>query len=114
MAKELNKLTVEQLDLTLVKKIAPGKDEKLRSIKRLEQYLNSLGADGHKLTAPLVGINELRQGDAHLPSADVKDSLQLFGITDNGDLIQMAQKMIYQVAWSIGMAGDLIVEAHQR
>ena len=113
LAKELNKLTVEQLDLKLLKKLAPSKDKKLRSIKSLEQYVCSLGADGHKITAPLVGINELRQGDAHLPSEDLKDSLQLLGITDNGNFIQMAKKMIYQVAWSIGTTGDLIIGVHQ-
>ncbi len=63
LAKELNKLTVEQLDLKLLKKLAPSKDKKLGSIKRLEHYVLSLGGDGHKITAPLVGINELRQGD---------------------------------------------------
>ena len=113
LAKELNKLTVEQLDLPLLKKLVPTKDERLGSIKRLEQFVSSLGADGREITAPLVGINELRQGDAHLPSKDLKDSLQLLGIVDDGNFAQMAKTMIYQVAWSIGTTGELILGAWQ-
>ena len=106
-------MLANDIDLPLLKKLVPTKDEKLRSIKRLEQYVSSLGADGRKLTAPLVGVNELRQGDAHLPSEGLKDSLQLLGIIDDGNFVRMAQIMIYQVALSISMTGDLILGAWQ-
>jgi hypothetical protein len=113
LAKELNKLTVEQLDLPLLKELVRTKDEKLGSIKRLERFICSLGDDGRKLTAPLVGINELRQGDAHLPSEDIRDSLQLLGIIDDGNFVQMAKTMICQVAWSIGITGNLIIGSYR-
>ena len=112
LAKDLTKLAVEQLDNEFLKQCAPSNDEKLGSIKRLEKYLTSLGFGGRNVTAPLVGVCELRQRDAHLPSRELKDSFELLSIKDDGNYIRMAKQMIYQVAQSIAAIGDMILNTH--
>ena len=56
--------------------------EDAKSIKRIERLLDEVGVDGRNLTSPLVGVNELRTADAHLPSSDLSPSFQLLRYVD--------------------------------
>ncbi len=57
-------------------------DNKLRQIKLLETTLIAKGLDkseARSITAPLVGLNELRIGAAHIGSLELEPSFQLMG-----------------------------------
>jgi hypothetical protein len=57
-------------------------DKKLRHIKLLEKILIAKGLDephARSLTAPLVGLNELRIGSAHIGSLELESAFQLMG-----------------------------------
>jgi hypothetical protein len=57
-------------------------DSKLRQIKLLERILMAKGEDqtqARSITAPLVGLNELRIGSAHIGSVALEANFQLMG-----------------------------------
>jgi len=68
---------------------------KAGSIKHLETVLAGFTdqaeaeaeAEARRITAVLVGVNELRQADAHLPSQDLDKAMNLAGITQRDDTV---------------------------
>jgi hypothetical protein len=113
MAKELNKIVVERLNrefldsLLSEKQLAAAKG--FGSIKRLALILDGLGQDGRAVTRPLVGIYDLRQGDAHIPSSDLRDALELFGIArDSLDYMGITLAMLTQTAASLGQISSVL------
>tara|TARA_R110000868_G_scaffold226080_9_gene478572 strand:- start:4742 stop:4978 length:237 start_codon:yes stop_codon:yes gene_type:complete len=69
LAKELNRLLTERIDLDALRGPAGvAAKEKLRELKTLERLVaKSLGdAAARVAMAPLFGINDLRNADAHL------------------------------------------------
>ncbi|MFC1461514.1 hypothetical protein ACFLQR_03225 [Verrucomicrobiota bacterium] len=113
LAKDLTKVIIEQLNQEFLRSLCQSKQKNLGSIKRLERFIDGLGYNGREITAPLVGVYELRHGDAHLSSTGVADSLQLLTLIDNGNYQKMAKKVIEKVAFVLGVTGDLIIKEKQ-
>lgn len=113
LAKDLTKVSVEQLDQDVLRTFVQN-NKGLASIKLLERFLDSLGFNGRKITAPLVGVYELRHGDAHLASGDVSDSLDLLGLKDDGAYQSMAKHILEKVAYAVGAIGDLIIKSKEK
>jgi hypothetical protein len=113
LAKELTKILIEQMDpesvnLLLGSSLTAVKKE-LRQIKRLDHWLTGHGANGRQITGPLVGINDLRQGDAHHGESTAKSALQIFGIPDEADDYQLMNTCIIgSVAWSFGCIAETL------
>lgn len=78
-------------------------DEKIGSIKLIERMLMLKVSENHarNVTAPLVAINELRQADAHLPSADINEALRLLGIDGNEPTVLQGQLLLRSCVNSI-------------
>jgi len=110
LCKELTRLISERIDVRLLQEQDPAADKKLRPIKRLDHFLTSKGFDGRRITASLVGANELRIGDAHLPSEEICDSLSLLGVRQTGDYQQMAKEAIHSVAVSVQATTAVIIK----
>ncbi len=81
LCKELSRIIIERFDLDTLKSIK-NENENLGSLKRIERIITELGGNGRIITAPLVGVYELRHVDSHLPSSDISDSLKLLGLQD--------------------------------
>lgn len=111
LAKDLARLTVESIDGKALSTItAPPEKMKAGSIKHLEKILAATvpQADAEQMTAVFVGINELRQADAHMPSADLDDSIKLAGIEDLTIPLNGARQMLdLLVASLFRIAGTL-------
>lgn len=77
LAKELNRLLMERLDIDALRGPASIGKEKLGTLKALERLLErSLGQAGARaMMAPLFGINDLRNADAHLGSSQLESGL---------------------------------------
>ncbi|MDP1027761.1 hypothetical protein Q5H91_11090 [Sphingomonas sp. KR1UV-12] len=77
LAKELNRLLMERLDLDALRGAASIGKEKLGTLKALERLLErTLGqVDARTMMAPLFGINDLRNADAHLGSSQLESGL---------------------------------------
>lgn len=83
MAKDLARLIVDSLDAGAIQSITPPpKDEKWGSLKSLEHLLASRYNRDliRRIMAPLVGVYELRQADAHLPSSKIKEAFELIDL----------------------------------
>lgn len=115
LAKELMKSVVERMDMDSVNTLLGSKattvKREFRAIKRLDLWLTGLGEDGRKITGPLVGINDLRQGDAHAGESTAKAALPIFGIPSESDEFQrMNVCIIGSVAWALGWIAKTIDE----
>jgi hypothetical protein len=115
LCKELHRIVSERIDIGLLNsKIDPANaaessKQKLRQIKRLALWLNTLKLDGRKITQSLAGVADLRQGDAHVKSSELRKSLALFGIpSDCADYQPMCYEIIGQVANCIGLVARAI------
>ncbi|MDX9812434.1 MAG: hypothetical protein RBU28_08595 [Bacteroidales bacterium] len=83
LAKEIYKFVIERIDIGLLKSLVCT-SKNLGSIKLLEALLSQESKDGRKLTSVLVGLNELRQLDVHLPRSDIQGTYELAGIKFKG------------------------------
>ena len=88
LAKDLARVTVESLDgggLSVL--TSPPAKMKAGSVKHLEAALQKEVSqeEARALTTVLVGINELRQADAHLPSSAFGKAYDLVGIVQHSD-----------------------------
>lgn len=90
LAKDLARLTADSIDTTALQKLVkPPKGMKWGSLKSLENVLATYVAPekARSLLSPLVGIYELRHADAHLPSSELRESLNLVGVDDNAPFV---------------------------
>lgn len=103
LAKDLTRLVVERIDLDFIKKITPTLRSDYKSIKRIEHLLDERNTKykGRKITACLVGINDLRQLDAHLPSGTYDEALKLIDVKISEPFPLMGKEMIDNVARSL-------------
>ncbi|MBK1792135.1 hypothetical protein [Persicirhabdus sediminis] len=89
LSKQLVKILIERIDLPHLTSLltegnkAEAKRKKFRSLKIVGLYLEQLGGNGRDMTTALVGINDLRQGDAHITSSTAKSALTLFGLPED-------------------------------
>ncbi|URM26390.1 hypothetical protein LLY42_21005 [Pseudomonas frederiksbergensis] len=109
LAKDLARVTVESLDGNALTAIGahPGKT-KSGSIKHLEAGLMKEGVTvegAMALTKVLVGINQLRQADAHLPSSEFAKAFELVGVHQQTDPVVRGRQMLESLVESLaGMA----------
>lgn len=86
LAKDMARLTADSIDVAeLQKVVAPPKKEKWGSLKSLENVLASISApdEARGLMTPLVGVYELRLGDAHLPGSKLDEALEMVNIDNS-------------------------------
>jgi hypothetical protein len=78
LAKEMNRLLMERVDMDALRGPAAIGKEKLGTLKAMERLLEqSIGqASARTMMAPLFGINDLRNADAHLGSSLVESGLE--------------------------------------
>ena len=105
LCKELHRTITEQIDLGGINaKIDPGNaeganKEKLRQIKRIAKWMDTLGRDGRKITGPLAAVADLRQGDAHTTGEQLRAALTILQIPeDSKDYQKMSFWIIASVA----------------
>lgn len=98
LAKDIARIIVDDIDIESVQKIAvPPKNTKWGSLKTIENLLaiKIHLEDARKILSPIVGVYELRHGDAHLPSSDIENSFSLIQIDRSLPYITQGYQMIY-------------------
>ena len=86
LAKDLTRLTADAIDAGAIQKVGtPPTGEKWGSLKSLEKLLATVigPGDAHTMMTPLFGIYELRLADAHLPSSEVDQALEMAGVDEH-------------------------------
>lgn len=96
LAKDLNRLVTERLDISALRVAANSKDDRAGSIRLLELLLAKAieSESARKLTGPLVGIYGLRHADAHLPSSDHTGAYELLGIDRSLPYVHQGRQLI--------------------
>lgn len=98
LAKDLARLTADLFDAEALKaQLGLPSTEKLGSIKAMERVVAlSVGVkDARDIMGPVVGIYEMRLGDAHLPKKEQGEALQLAGVDENQPLVNQGYQLVH-------------------
>lgn len=108
LAKDLARLIVDRIDIASLRAVcAPPKDQTWGSLKSLENALGTLVPkdQARSLLTPLVGIYELRLGDAHLPSSTIDDAYDMIGIDRSTHPVDQGLQMLGHAANALSAIG---------
>ena len=113
LAKDLNRVTMENLNVQTLRRLLGGSKEleKFGSRKLLERLLATVQGDdaARTMTRPLAGLYDLRVDDAHLPGSRFLDALALVGVAESQSWIVRGCHMIHNIVaclYSISNAFD--------
>ena len=113
LAKDLARLTADSIDGSVLHKIVePPKGEKWGSLKTLENVISrKTGPERAKLLlGPLVGIYELRHGDAHLPGSDWSEAFKLAGVDPDILFVSQGYQLLYGCVSSLYRIAEVLKE----
>jgi hypothetical protein len=114
LAKELNRLFMERIELDVLRGPAGiGPKEQLRSLKALERLVEkSLGqAAARSVMAPLFGINDLRNADAHLGTSLIQSGLERAKVdTATADPAEQGCQLLEAFVTTVGAIEDAIAQ----
>lgn len=104
LAKDVARVTADSIDTQAIQSIVkPPKGEKWGSLKSLEKLV-ATKSDPEKARAmlgSLVGVYELRHGDAHLPGSDIDDALKLVSVDATLPYVQQGYQLLQSCVSSI-------------
>jgi hypothetical protein len=104
LAKELVRVFSDRLNTQSLRKVSTKEDKKkLGTIKLLEGVLsNEVGKDAaYSVFGPIVGVYELRLGDAHPTSSKIREAYPLIGIDEDSSYLKQGEQMIVSYLNSI-------------
>ncbi len=112
LAKDLARLIADRIDIEPLRKIAtPPKGERWGSQKSLEKALATIVPveRARSLLTPLVGIYDLRLGDAHLPFAEIEKAFEMAGVDSAAPSMVQGRKLIDVAAAALLEIRDTIL-----
>lgn len=98
LAKDIARIIADDIDVESLQKIAtPPKGTKWGSIKTIENLLAlKIPLEvARQITSPLVGVYELRHGDAHLPSSEIENAFNLIKIDRSLPSVIQGYQMLF-------------------
>ncbi|WP_444993882.1 hypothetical protein [Aliikangiella sp. IMCC44359] len=111
LAKDLARLTADSLDADAMQSIVPPpKKTKWGSLKSLENLLAEKNdrEQVRKMTAPLVGVYELRHADAHLPGSKIEDAIKLLELDQSQSFVHQGFQLLDSCVTSIYEIADAL------
>lgn len=108
LCKEITRIIIERIDLSVLIKIRPKVNKEFKSLKRFELLLDEVGEDGRKLMAPLAGIYELRNADSHLPKNEIEEAKKLIGIHNIEKSVMAGTALIWYAAKALNQISNSI------
>jgi len=116
LAKELVRVFTDRLDVRELRKLSTHSNkEKLGSNKLLEGVLaQKIGVDkARRVFGPIVGVYDMRVGDAHPTSSKIGDALKLAGIDESMSFLRQGEQLISNYGQSIWWIGKLLFETSE-
>lgn len=103
LAKDIARVTAESLNKSGIQSLAKPPKDDWGSLKSLEFLLaTKVGNDkAREIMTPLVMVNELRQGDAHLPSNEIDEAFSLLRINQKSPFVDQGRQMLNAVVSSL-------------
>jgi len=109
LAKNILRAVVERIDMESLKSQTQKLDKATGSIKRIACIIDQLGGDGRGATTVLVGVNELRQRDSHLPSAkELDNAYSMAGINRNDTPVSQGKNLIFNTTDCLVRLAEII------
>ena len=108
LAKELVRIFTDRLNVKVLRNISNHKDkEKLGSNKLLQDIVaQKIGNENaYKIFGVIIGVYDMRLGDAHPTSLKIGDALNLAGIDESKSFLRQGEQLISnfgQAIWYIG------------
>jgi len=104
LSKDIARLIADRIDIAALHKIAaPPKGEKWGSLKSLEKVLATRhpAEQARSILTPLVGVYELRLGDAHLPSSTITEAMAMVGVRADASPVAQGLQLIDAVVGAL-------------
>jgi hypothetical protein len=104
LAKDVARLTADSIDSAAIQTIVPPpKGTKWGSLKSIENLVASKVDTemARSMTGALVGVYELRHGDAHLPSSQVDEAFALVSVDQTAPYIHQGHQLLHACVSSI-------------
>jgi hypothetical protein len=104
LAKDVARLTADSIDSAAIQTIvSPPKGTKWGSLKSLENLAASKidAKIARSMLSALVGVYELRHGDAHLPSSQVDEAFALVGVDQAAPYVHQGHQLLNACVSSI-------------
>jgi hypothetical protein len=117
LAKDLARLIADRIDIGALRTVSsPKEGETWASLKSLEKALATiLPADqARSLLTPLVGVYELRLGDAHLPSSTIDAAFAMIRIDRSKSPVAQGFQILARTAAALSAIGASVSEALAR
>ena len=111
LAKDLNRVFSDRLDVRELGKLSTHeKREQLGSIKLLEDVLaQKVGIERSRdILSVVVGVYDMRVGDAHPTSSKIADAVRLAKIDENSAFLRQGEQIISNFGQSIWWIGRLL------
>jgi hypothetical protein len=111
LAKDIARLTADSIDSVQLQTLFTlAKGEKLGSLKSLERGLGTIVSSEQARSAMtvLVGVYDLRLGDAHLPSEKLREAFGLAGVSEEEPPLFRAAHLIHNVTAALFHIAKLI------
>jgi hypothetical protein len=110
LAKDLVRVFTDRLDMRELRKLSDHPDkEKLGSNKLLQGILaKKVGVEkAREVFGPIVGVYDMRVGDAHPTSSKIGEAIKLAGINEDVSYLRKGEQLIHNVGkaiWLIGLS----------
>lgn len=104
LAKDVARLTADSVDAAAIQTIlSPPKGTKWGSLKSLEHLIAKKvkPETAHAMLTSLVGVYELRHGDAHLPSTENDEAFTLVGVNQELPYVHQGCQLLCECVSSI-------------
>lgn len=111
LAKDVARMTADSIDASEIQTIvSPPKGVNWGSLKSLENLLATRIDSGiaRSMLSSLVGVYELRHGDAHLPSSDVDEVFALLNVDRTAPYVHQGYELLHACVTSIHAIGDVL------
>lgn len=111
LAKDIARIIADDIDTDSLQKISiPPKGTKWGSIKTVEKLLSlKIPTEAaRQITSPLVGVYELRHGDAHLPSSEIDNAFKLINVNKNLPRVIQGYQLLYECVNNLHIIRDII------
>ena len=108
LAKDLVRIFTDRLNVKALRELSNHKDKnKLGSNKLLQNIVaQKIGEDyAHKIFGVIVGVYDMRLGDAHPTGSKIEEAIKLAGIDENQSFLRQGEQLISnfgQAIWYIG------------
>lgn len=111
LAKDIARIIADDINVESLQKIViPPKGTKWGSLKTIENLLTKKISKekARQITSSLVGVYELRHGDAHLPSSDIENAFCLIKIDRSLPFVIQGYQMIFECVDNLHIILDII------